>query len=111
MGIRLGFRLAFVRGEEKWFAVGVEPTTTIGYKQCVPLLHSGYELQSEGEHCHSCPVVDDLQEVKEILEGSGTRPFGLTSHGLLRRPEIGVSCMQQTTCFAAVVGASVINSD
>jgi sugar phosphate isomerase/epimerase len=111
MSIHAGINMEFIRSQDKPFAVGVERAAQMGYRFVEPMVHNGRELLSEAGYFHSFSLDDDPGEMKDILDGFGVKPSGLSSHCPLMRPEISVPYLQKAIRFAAQIGAPAVNTD
>jgi sugar phosphate isomerase/epimerase len=111
MTIEVGINMEFIRCEDKPFAVGVERAAQMGFRYVEPMVHDGRELLSEAGYFHSVSMDEDPLEIKDILDGNGVKPSGLSAHCPLMRPEISVPYLQKAVRFAAALGAPVINTD
>ncbi len=111
MSIEIGINLEYIRSDDKPFAVGVERAAAMGYRFVEPMVHNGRELLSEAGYFHSFSMDDDPLEMKDVLDRHGVRASGLSAHCPLMRPEISVPYLQKAIRFAAVIGASVVNTD
>ena len=111
MSIDVGVNMEFIRCEDKPFAAGVERAARLGFRYVEPMVHNGRELLSEAGYFHSVSMDEDPLEIKEILDRHGVRASGLSAHCPLMRPDISVPYLQKAVCFAAALGAPVINTD
>jgi sugar phosphate isomerase/epimerase len=111
MRIEAGINMEFIRCEDKPFAAGVARAAAIGYRFVEPMVHNGRELLSEAGYFHSISMDEDPLEMKDILDGHGMLPSGLSAHSPLMRPEISVPYLQKAIRFAAAMGAPVVNTD
>ncbi len=111
MSIEAGINMEFIRCEDKPFAAGVARAAQLGYRYVEPMVHNGRELLSEAGYFHSFSMDNEPLEMKDILERNGVRASGLSAHIPLMRPEISVPYLEKAIRLAAVVGASVVNTD
>jgi len=111
MSIEVGLNMEFVRRSEKPFRVGLEWAAKMGYKYVEPMLHTGRELMSEAGYYHSVSMEEDPHFIKDLLDQHGLKPYGVSAHCPLMRPEVSVMYLQRAIQFAAVLGAPVVNTD
>lgn len=107
---RLALNLEFARSSDKSFAWAVAKAAELGYRYVEPMVHTGWELLSEGGFFHSFSMEEDPLLLKEICNDSGIAVSAISAHSPLMKPEAAVPRLTGSIVFADACGARFVNT-
>lgn len=107
---RLALNLEFARSSDKGFAWAVAKAAELGYRFVEPMVHTGWELLSEGGFFHSFSMEEDPLLLKEVCDRAGVRVSSISAHSPLMKPEAAVPRLTGSIVFADACGARFVNT-
>src|SRR5690606_7934947 len=108
---KITLNMEYCRSADMGFEAGVKQAAELGYRYIEPMVHTGWELLSEGEYFHSFSMEEDTLLMKEICDRHGITVSSLSGHSPLMKPEAAVSRLTRAIILADTLDARFVNTD